>query len=175
MNISNVVVYDADPRYASIISGIPGHDVEDVKLSGIRILYRGGITLDQVAKQPADLVNTFFFRTTGGIPPREPYETPEREKEYPEPSMFGMLPAYGFFIRHAAGIEMSDVSMGFMREDRRPAFVLDDVKSVDFRYVKAQKVPGVPAFVLMNVERLSIDHCEPTPDMVIDKVARREM
>jgi hypothetical protein len=175
VNISNVVVYDADPRYASIISGIPGHDVEDVKLSGIRILYRGGITLDQVAKQPADLVNTFFFRTTGGIPPREPYETPEREKEYPEPSMFGMLPAYGFFIRHAAGIEMSDVSMGFMREDRRPAFVLDDVKSVDFRYVKAQKVPGVPAFVLMNVERLSIDHCAPTPDMVIDKVARREM
>ena len=40
---------------------MPGHDVEDVKLSGIRILYRGGLTMDQVAKQPADLVNTFFF------------------------------------------------------------------------------------------------------------------
>ena len=62
VSISNVVVYDADPRYGSIISGIPGHDVEDVKLSDIRILYRGGLTLDQVAKQPADLVNTFFFR-----------------------------------------------------------------------------------------------------------------
>ena len=50
VSISNVVVYDADPRYGSIISGIPGHDVEDVKLSDIRILYRGGLTLDQVAQ-----------------------------------------------------------------------------------------------------------------------------
>jgi len=41
VTISNVVAYDADPRYGSIISGIPGHDVEDVKLNNIRILYRG--------------------------------------------------------------------------------------------------------------------------------------
>ena len=107
VSISNVVVYDADPRYGSIITGIPGHDVEDIKLSNIRILYRGGLTLDQVAKQPADLVNTFFFRAPGGVPPREPFDTPEQEKEYPEPSMFGLLPAYGFFIRHAKGIELT--------------------------------------------------------------------
>jgi len=67
VSISNVVVSGADPRYGSIVSGIPGHNVEDVKLSGIRILYRGGLTLDQVAKQPADLVNTFFFRAQGGF------------------------------------------------------------------------------------------------------------
>ena len=47
VNISDVVVYDADPRYGSIISGIPGHDIEDVKLSDIRIVYRGGLTLDK--------------------------------------------------------------------------------------------------------------------------------
>src|ERR1017187_8517625 len=175
VSISNVVVYDADPRYASIISGIPGHDVEDIRLSGIRILYRGGLTLDQVARQPAEMVNPFFYRETGGIPPREPYETPEREKEYPEPSMFGMLPAYGFFIRHATGIEMSDVNVGYMREDRRPAFVFEDVKGIDLHHVKAQKASGVPAFVLMNVERLSIDRCPPTPDTQIDKVTRKEM
>ena len=173
VNISNVVVYDADPRYGSIISGIPGHDVEDVKLSNIRILYRGGLTLDQVAKQPPDLVNSFFFR--GGVPPREPYATPEREKEYPEPSMFGIVPAWGFFIRHASGIGLSDVQVGFLSEDRRPAFVLDDVKGADFHYVQAQKVPGVPAFVLSNVERLSIDHCSPTPDTRAEKIARKEM
>jgi hypothetical protein len=89
INISNVVAYNADPRYGSIISGIPGHDVEDVKLSGIRILYCGGLTLDEVAKQPPDLVNAFFFRASGGVPPRQPYETPEREKEYPEPPCSG--------------------------------------------------------------------------------------
>ncbi|MDE3196485.1 MAG: right-handed parallel beta-helix repeat-containing protein, partial [Acidobacteriota bacterium] len=30
VNIDNVVVYGADPRYASTISGIPGHNVEDI-------------------------------------------------------------------------------------------------------------------------------------------------
>ena len=137
---------------ASIISGMPGHDVEDVKLSGIRILYRGGLTLDHVAKQPADLVNTFFFRASGGVPPREPYDTPEREKEYPEPSMFGMVPAYGFFIRHASGIELNDVDVGYLKEDRRPAFVLDSVDGIELENCKAQKANGVPTLVMMKAK-----------------------
>src|SRR5450759_1906000 len=175
VNISNVVVYDADPRYGSILSGIPGHDIEDVKLSDIRILYRGGLTLDQVARQPADLVNTFFFRATGGVPPREPFATPEREKEYPEPSMFGMLPAYGFFIRHARGIELNNVEVGFLKEDRRPAFVLDNVKAVDFQHVKARKAAGVPAIVLLNVQDFSVHGSHIAPDAHLDKVVRQEM
>ena len=113
VSISNVTATMPIRDTASIISGMPGHDVEDVRLSGIRLVYRGGLTLDQIAKQPAELVNTFFFRALGGVPPREPYDTPEREKEYPEPSMFGIVPAYGFFIRHAKGIELSDVDVGY--------------------------------------------------------------
>jgi polygalacturonase len=157
VNISNVVVYDADPRYGSIISGIPGHDVEDVRLSNIRIVYRGGLNLDQVAKQPSDLVNTFFFRQSGGVPPRETYDTPEREKEYPEPSMFGMLPAYGFFLRHARNIELDHVDVATMKEDRRPAFVLDQVTGIDFQHVKSQKTSGVPTFVLKDVKDVRVD------------------
>jgi hypothetical protein len=175
VTISNVVAYDADPRYGSIISGIPGHDVEDVKLNNIRILYRGGLNLDQVAKQPADLVNTFFFRASGGVPPREAFDTPEREKEYPEPSMFGMLPAYGFFIRHAKGIELNDVEVGFMQEDKRPAFVLDHVNDVDFQHVKAQKAAGVSTIVMKNVENFTSRGCTPLPDTQIPAVERREM
>jgi polygalacturonase len=175
VSINNLVAYDADPRYGSILSGIPGHDIEDVKLSDIRILYRGGLTLEQVAKEPADLVNTFFFRASGGVPPREPYATPEREKEYPEPSMFGMMPAYGFFIRHARGIELNNVEVGFMKEDRRPAFVLDSVKAADFQHVKAQKAAGVPGFVLLNVEDFSVHGSPLVPDTHLDKVERKEM
>jgi polygalacturonase len=175
VTISNVVAYDADPRYGSIISGIPGHDVEDIKLSDIRILYRGGLTLDQVAKQPADLVNTFFFRASGGVPPREAFDTPEREKEYPEPSMFGMLPAYGFFIRHAKGIELNNVEVGFMQEDHRPAFVLDHVTGVDFQHVKAQKAVGVSTIVLKNVENFTARGCTPLPDTQVAAAERREM
>jgi hypothetical protein len=175
VSISNVVVSGADPRYGSIIGGIPGHPVEDVQLSNIRILYRGGLALDQVAKQPAELVNTFFFRAQGGVPPRAPYETPEREKEYPEPSMFGLLPAYGFFIRHASGVELSDVTVGYEKEDTRAAFVLEDVKGAGFHHVQAQTAPGAPGYVLMNVENLTFDHAAPAADGRIEKVARKEM
>lgn len=71
--ISNVVVYNADPKYASIISGIPGHPIEDLRMSNIRIYYQGGGTREQAALEP-----------------------PEKEKDYPEPVMFGEMPAYGF-------------------------------------------------------------------------------
>jgi len=161
ISISHVTAYDADPRYGSIIAGVPGQDVEDVKLSDIRILYRGGLTLDQVAKQPADLVNGFFFRAAGGVPPREAFDTPEREKEYPEPSMFGILPAYGFFIRHARGVELTNVEVGFLREDRRPAFVLDHVTGADFQHVKAQLAAGVAPIVLREVKDFSARDCAP--------------
>jgi hypothetical protein len=174
VNIDNVVVSDADTRYASIIAGLPGHDVEDVKLSNIRILYRGGLSLEQVAAQPANLVNTFFFRATGGIPPREPFATPEREKEYPEPSMFGLLPAWGFFIRHAKGIQFDNVDIGYVKEDRRPAFVVDDVKSIVFRNVNAPKAAGTSEFVLMNVKGFEVRGSETMPDTKLDTVTRKE-
>src|SRR5665213_1481857 len=174
VNIDNVVVYGADPRYASILSGIPGHEIEDVKLSNIRIVARGGITLDQVAKQPPDLVNTFFFRATGGVPPREPFATPEREKEYPEPSMFGILPAWGFFIRHAKGIELNGVDMSTMTPDGRPAFVLDDVTNSDFENIKAAKAEGASAFLLMRVSDFTARNIKGMADTKVDATARKE-
>ena len=174
ISISNLNVYDADPRYGSIISGIPGHDIEDVKLSNIRIVYRGGITLDDVAKQPAGLVNTFFFRATGGVPPREPYATSEREKEYPEPSMFGLMPAWGFFIRHANGVQMDHVDLSFEKEDTRPAFVIDQAKSIELDHIKARKAAGAPGFVLLNTEDFAVRESAPIADTVVPKADRKE-
>jgi len=175
VSINNVVVYDADPRYGSIISGIPGHEVEGVKLSNILMVYRGGLTLDQVARQPADLVNTFFFRATGGVPPREPYATPEREKEYPEPSMFGMMPAWGFFIRHAKGVELSHVDLLFQKEDRRPAFVVDQAEGVELNHVMAQRVDGVPSVVLLQATDFRITGGGSLADVKVAAAQRQEI
>lgn len=146
VQISNVVVYNADPRYASIIAGLPGHPVEDVRLSDIRILYRGGGTRAQAALEP-----------------------PEKEKNYPEPSMFGDLPAYGFFIRHARGVELSNVEVGFMAEDLRPAFHLEDVRGANFHGVNAQKTADVPTFVLKNVEDFYVRNSRPVPDTRVER------
>jgi hypothetical protein len=134
VNISNVVVYNSDPRFASTISGIPGHDVEDVKFSNIRIVAKGGLSLDEAMKQPPDMVNTFFSRQLGGMPPRtDPMAVPEQEKGYPEPSIFGILPAWGFFIRHAKGIELDGIDLSTILPDKRPAFVLIDTKDFSIR------------------------------------------
>ena len=152
VEISNFVVYNADPKYASIISGVPGHDIEDVRLSNIRIYYRGGGTLAQAALDP-----------------------PEKESDYPEPSMFGELPAYGFFVRHVRGLEMSDVQFSFIAEDQRPAFVLNDVRGADFRHVKARLAPGAQTFVLKNVEDFSLQQSRPLPDTLLERVTLKKL
>jgi polygalacturonase len=63
--ISNLVCSNSVSRLGSIISGIPGHRVEDVKISNIQIVHQGGGTREDAAYQP-----------------------PEYEDTYPEPSMF---------------------------------------------------------------------------------------
>ncbi len=142
VQIGNVVAYNAEPRYASIISGIPGHDIEDLTLSDIRIYYRGGGTKAQAALVP-----------------------PENENAYPEPVMFGEMPAYGFFIRHVTGLTVKNVAVGFMDADARPAFVLDDVKGADFQHVSAGRAPGVPTFALKNIRDFAVHQSPPVPDV----------
>lgn len=174
ITVSNVTAYRSDARYPSIISGIPGHDVEDVTFHNIRIVAKGGLTLNQVAKQSPDLVNTFFFRGAGGVPPREPFATPEREKEYPEPSMFGLLPAWVFFIRHASGIRMDGVDVSAEREDHRPAFVLEDVARPEFRNINARIAADAPSFVLINVRDFLLRGSRDLIDLKIDGLVDRK-
>jgi polygalacturonase len=171
VSISHVAVSDADPRYPSIIAGIPGHPVEDVRLSDIRIVSRGGLSLATAAEQPASLVNG-FFRPPGGTGPREPYAVPERERMYPEPSQFGVLPAYGFYVRHAAGITLDGVTLGVAARDTRPAIVLDDTRDVTLRGVSAELAPNVPALVLRDVERVRVTDSPPLRDRTVTRAAR---
>jgi polygalacturonase len=151
VNLSNFVVYNADPRYASIISGIPGNDIEDVKLSNIRIFYAGGGTKEQAALNP-----------------------PEDEKAYPEPRMFGDIPAYGFYLRHVNGIELNDVHVSYLKDDLRPAFFLDSVKDVEFNHVRAQHAAGVPTFVLKSVEDFLVAQSPGIADTKMQKVDKKE-
>ncbi len=128
VHISNVIASDVDPRYACIIAGIEGHPVEDVSLSNIRIHYRGGGTRAQAER-----------------------EIPENSNSYPEPSMFGITPAYGFYLRHVNGIELNNVEVRFDSEDQRPAFVLDQVEDADLINVKADAAPDHHSFRLRSV------------------------
>jgi polygalacturonase len=74
--ISNVVAWNVDSRHGAIISGLPGHDIEDLQLSNIRIYYKGGGLKDSINRI-----------------------IPEYEKEYPEPGRWRVIPSYGFFFQ----------------------------------------------------------------------------
>jgi hypothetical protein len=147
ISISDVTVWGADPRYPSMIVGLPGHAVEDVRISNLRVHTRGGLSLAEAAEQPAHLVNPFF----AGPGAREPYAVPERADGYPEPSMFGVLPAWALYVRHATGVRLANVDFRFGEPDTRPAVVLDDVEDAEVHQARLSTVDGVPAVVLRDV------------------------
>jgi len=151
VSLSNFVVFNADPRYSSIIAGIPGHDIEDVRLNNIRIYYQGGGTKEQAALEPK-----------------------EEEKTYPEPRMFGVIPAYGFFVRHVNGIQFNDVEVSYLKPDQRPAFLLESVTNADFFRVKAQHEAGVPVFSLKSVTDFLVQLSPGVADTKLKTVDRKE-
>jgi len=89
--------------------------------------------------------------------------------------MFGEMPAYGFFIRHVRGLELSDVEVSFLKEDLRPAFVLNDVSGADFHRVKAQRAAGLPIFVLRDVADFNARQCTGLPDTQLARVKEKRL
>ena len=150
INISNIIVYSADQSYACTISGLPGHSVEDVHLSNIRIFYKGGGTKEQAGR-----------------------DVPENENKYPEPGMFGVNPAYGLFVRHANNIKINDVEFNFMEPDYRPGLLFDDVDGVDLRNVTIQHVENSNAVVLKNVKNFNILQCKGINDQEIQNIIEK--
>ena len=88
--------------------------------------------------------------------------------------MFGEIPAYGFFIRHVRGLEMSDVAVTYLKDDARSAFILSDAKEVDLRNIKARHGQGVPSFILKDVKDFSVQQSQPLPDTKLANVKRHQ-
>jgi hypothetical protein len=137
-------------KVASIVSGIPGHVIEDLKLSDLTILHPGGGTAEDAARH-----------------------LPEQEQNYPEPTMFGVTPAQGFFIRHAKGVEMSGIKIESSGEDARPVFVLDDVHGADFSFVKFPSSGQKANFSLANVREFEVFHSAPVADTNLPEIAKK--
>jgi len=146
INISNVVAYSSNPDYASLLLGIPGYKIEDVRMDNITILVKGGAT-----KEQAVLV------------------VPEKENAYPDPQEFIKIPAYGFFIRHVKNISMTNIDLKYENEDFRPPFILEDVEGAYFNNVYTPHAEDVPSFILKNVSDFRTINCGILPDKKIDK------
>lgn len=99
--------------FPASITGIPGHYVENVLLENIEIRYPG-------KGNPAYAI----------MPLWRLEQVPEQIGLYPEFSMFGELPAWGFYVRHVKGLTMKNIRLSIGEADYRPAMVFDDVQDL---------------------------------------------
>ena len=150
--MNNIVAYNVDYRQGALISGLQGHDIEDLQLSNIRIYYKGGGPRDSADR----VVN-------------------EYEKEYPEPGRWKVMPSYGFYIRHVKDLKMHDIQVSYMQDDYRPPFILDDVKSAILYDIQPEKASGVSSFILKNVKDISIYHTNGVKDIDIKSVVSKSL
>jgi polygalacturonase len=126
--ISNITSSGAAPLCTNI-SGVPGYMIEDVKISDVFFHQMGGGNSDLAVRQP-----------------------PELERAYPEPTMFGDLPATGLFVRHVRNLDVSNLEVMTSTADARPAFWLMDVDGVDFFRVKVPRMSSAATFRLQSVK-----------------------
>jgi polygalacturonase len=132
ITISDIVATGA--QRASSISGIPGFPVRCITLKNIRISAIGGGAAELARK-----------------------DVPELENKYPDADMFGELPAYGLFCRHAETLVLDNVHFHLEKPDARPALILDRVEDVELRALSAAPPSGdEPAVALQNVRRCFI-------------------
>ena len=142
VRISNVVASNVDARHGVLISGIPGHPIEDLSLSDMRIAYQGGGSAADAALEP-----------------------PEKETEYPEPDMFGNMPAFGLYARHVTGLTTRDIHFSLDKPDARPALRLDEVSGADIDHLVVPPRGAGPLFVLRSVRDFLLRNSPGIADM----------
>tara|TARA_R110002126_G_scaffold66963_1_gene170047 strand:+ start:5195 stop:6754 length:1560 start_codon:yes stop_codon:yes gene_type:complete len=102
VRISNITATGAG-QTGSSITGIAESPMENISLSNIDI----EISKMDNSKRFSDLV-------------------PILENAYPEATMFGKLPAYGFFVRNVKQLKLSDITIRYTNKDLRPSIRIDN-------------------------------------------------
>lgn len=152
--ICNVVSYNSVSRLGGggIISGIPGHAIEDIKIHDVYLEHLGGGTKEMAALKPSE-----------GL----------EDNPYPDPDMFGDIPASGFLLRHINNIEFTNVEIALSQPDARPIFWMDRVDGADFFHVKTPKVLSAPVFALHEVKDFRVAASRNVKDVYVEQVEQR--
>ena len=117
------------------ITGIPGHPVRDITLRNVHITY-GGIG---EAPKPEHIL----LENLTKVPPRL--------RDYPESKMFGVLPAWGLYVRYAKGLRLENVTLGVSGKDYRSGAVFDSVRDLNIDRLNLLDAGKEPPLVLHNV------------------------
>jgi polygalacturonase len=122
VTISGLTCREPAANVPAIISGIPGHPIADITLRDVNLLQEGG---------GSKLLTRIV-----------PFE---QETAYPDPDMFGPLPAQGLFARHVRNLELTRVAFGSATPDARPVIWLEDVEGARFPDLRLPPATPAPA------------------------------
>ena len=125
--ISNVIATVSDKMSGIQIMGLPEEPIDGLRLENIRLITKGGGTLEDAAIKPRELGNG-----------------------YPEPYKIGTLPAYGIFVRHVKNLELANIITKFETIDKRPAAMFSDIQGLDIDNLKLQTADGVKNILLAD-------------------------
>jgi len=122
---------------ASLIAGIPGYPIENITLDHLLIAYKGGGSFK------------------GNIE-----SVPELIKEYPDSDMFGAIPSWGFYVRHAKNLKLQDIDLTLEHPEKRSAFIFEDVAQLRIKAITATRSEEAPAILnFKEVKQVVISDC----------------
>ncbi|MDP4292679.1 MAG: hypothetical protein Q8908_16485, partial [Bacteroidota bacterium] len=165
ININNISMTDVlTPLFMRLGSraGSPG-EFKDIIISSINAkshsMLTSSITGIPGARIQGIVLRDLIFENLGeGTLKDAATPVPEKEKAYPENTMFGStLPAHGLYIRHADNLTMENVQLRTSNPDERPAFIMDDVTNVSLQNFQAEAPSSTEALIkLMNCKNILI-------------------
>lgn len=124
VSISNIQVRGS--QVTSSVTGLPGHPVRRISLDGIHIGAEGGV------KESLGL------------------NVEEMADRYPEGTMWGVLPAWALYARHAVDLTARNFNARWTWQDPRSAMVFDDVSDLSLDGLNAT-AGSAPMVWLNNV------------------------
>jgi polygalacturonase len=124
MLFDNILVDNrmCDRNSAIVLTGMPGHAIEDIRLSNIQLQTGGGGTVEEGARRT---LPEYTLETLDGW--------------WPEYHLLdGAVPCHGVYARHMAGLTLDGIQIKTARADGRPAIVCDDVCDLELRGLRLQ-------------------------------------
>lgn len=125
--IENVLIEDVtvtgvstNREFGIQIHGLPSMSVSNIVLRNIRIVPRGDVRYSHL-----------------GVSSIDQLVVPEKEADYPSVDMFGWIPAFGVYCRHAQQVTLQNLELLPQNPDVRPAITFDDVSSLQVSNVFA--------------------------------------
>jgi len=114
---------------AVILAGLPDAQIKNIFFKNVEVKHPGG-------------GNSMFAR----VLLNQLDSVPEKPTAYPEFSMFGELPAWGIYVRHATGVQFSNLKLSCVKKDYRTAIILDDVHHSQFMSTAINGAAGKKSF-----------------------------